>query len=84
MSNPQHMTPDQIAAIEEDCVRILQEMIRIPSVNFGEGKGNEKAVAEYVAAQLSDVGIASEFIVAGENRVSVVARISGSDTKRPG
>jgi acetylornithine deacetylase/succinyl-diaminopimelate desuccinylase-like protein len=84
MTQPRSFTPEQIAAIEDDSVRLLQEMIRIPSVNFGDGKGDEKAVAEYVAAQLAEVGIESEFVIAGENRWSVVATISGSDNKRPG
>jgi len=84
MTTPLHITPEQMTSMEEDAVRLLQEMIRIPSVNFGEGKGNEKAVADYVASQLADVGIESEFVTSAENRVSVVARIPGSDTERPG
>ncbi|CAB4959741.1 unannotated protein [freshwater metagenome] len=70
--------------LEEDCIQLCQELIRIPSVNFGEGRGDEKAVAEYVAAKLAEVGIASELIEAGPNRVNVVAEIKGSDSSRPG
>ena len=77
-------TPDQISSIEEDSIRLLQEMIRIPSVNYGEGKGDEKAVAEYVAKQLNEVGIESEFVISEGNRWSVVARIQGKDINRPG
>ena len=84
MSQPLQLSADQIASIEEDSVRLLQEMIRIPSVNYGEGKGDEKAVAEYVAAQLAEVGIESKFYVSAENRVSVVATIEGLDSKRSG
>ncbi|MEN9325200.1 MAG: hypothetical protein RL414_954 [Actinomycetota bacterium] len=78
------MSAEQMSAMEDDAVTLLQEMIRIPSVNFGEGRGDEKAVAEYVASKLSEVGIESEFFISAENRVSVVARIAGSDTSRPG
>jgi len=78
------LSTEQLASIEEDSVRLLQEMIRIPSVNYGEGKGDEKAVAEYVAAQLAEVGIESKFYISAENRVSVVATIEGADPKRPG
>jgi acetylornithine deacetylase/succinyl-diaminopimelate desuccinylase-like protein len=67
-----------------DCVRLCQEMIRIPSVNFGEGKGDEKAIADYVVEQLQEVGIECELIETAPNRVNVVARIAGSDTSRPG
>ena len=59
-------------------------MIRIPSVNFGEGVGDERAMADYVAAKLAEVGVASELIVTGENRVNVVAKIPGRDSSRPG
>jgi acetylornithine deacetylase/succinyl-diaminopimelate desuccinylase-like protein len=59
-------------------------MIRIPSVNFGDGVGDERAVADYVAKKLAEVGIDSELIVTGENRVNVVAKIVGVDQKRPG
>ena len=59
-------------------------MIRIPSVNYGEGVGDERAMADYVAKKLAEVGIASELIVTGENRVNVVAKITGSDQSRPG
>jgi len=43
--------------LELEAIRICQELIRIPSVNYGEGKGDEKAVADYIAALLSEVGI---------------------------
>jgi acetylornithine deacetylase/succinyl-diaminopimelate desuccinylase-like protein len=67
-----------------ECISICQEMIRIPSVNYGEGKGDERAIADYVAAKLAEVGIESELIVTGENRVNVVAKIEGVDQNRPG
>ncbi|MEY3434296.1 MAG: hypothetical protein RL057_676, partial [Actinomycetota bacterium] len=57
--------------LENDVVTLCQELIRIPSVNFGEGKGDEKAAAEYVAAKLAEVGIASKFYESAPNRVSV-------------
>ncbi len=70
--------------LENDVITLCQELIRIPSVNFGEGKGDEKAAAEYVAAKLAEVGIASKFYESAPNRVSVVARIEGTDQSRPG
>ena len=79
-----HMSEIDLNLLEEDCIKMCQELIRIPSVNFGEGRGDERAVADYVAAKLAEVGIASELIVTGENRVNVVAKIEGSDQSRPG
>jgi hypothetical protein len=35
-------------SLEEETIRICQELIRIPSVNYGEGNGDESAVAAYV------------------------------------
>ena len=64
--------------LENDVVTLCQELIRIPSVNYGEGKGDERAVAEYVAAKLAEVGIPSKLYESAPNRVSVVARIEGT------
>jgi acetylornithine deacetylase/succinyl-diaminopimelate desuccinylase-like protein len=78
------MEKNELLVTEADCLQILQEMIRIPSVNHGEGKGDEEAIAKYVAGKLAEVGIKSELIETGPKRVNVVARIPGEDTSRPG
>lgn len=74
----------QLAELEADVVTLCQELIRIPSVNFGEGKGDESAVAEYVVAKLAEVGIDAKIYESAPKRVSVVARIEGTDSSRPG
>ena len=88
MGNPKEdsdgMETIDLELLEAECISICQEMIRIPSVNFGEGVGDERAIAAYVVAKLSEVGIESELIVTGENRVNVVAKIEGRDSSRPG
>ena len=78
------LSADQIIELENETILLCQEMIRIPSVNHGEGLGDEKAMAEYVASKLSEVGIKSELIETAPNRVNVVAKIEGSDPNRPG
>ena len=83
-ANEYNLTSDQMAEMESDVVTLLQELIQIPSVNHGEGKGDEKAVAEYVAAKLAEVGIESEIIETAPNRLNVVARIPGVDQTRGG
>lgn len=70
--------------LEEEVVKICQDLIRIPSVNFGDGKGDEKAVAEYVVASLAEVGIPAKIFESAPNRCNVIANIEGSDTSRPG
>ena len=79
-----NLTPDQLIELENETILLCQEMIRIPSVNYGEGNGDEKAMAEYVAAKLSEVGTTCELIETAPNRVNVVAKIEGRDTNRPG
>jgi acetylornithine deacetylase/succinyl-diaminopimelate desuccinylase-like protein len=78
------LTDAQRIELEEDVVKLCQELIQIPSVNFGEGKGDEKAAAEYVAAKMKEVGIQSKIYESAPNRCSVVARIEGKDKSKPG
>ena len=42
------MTTATHSELELEAIRICQELIRIPSVNFGDGKGDEKDVAAHV------------------------------------
>jgi acetylornithine deacetylase/succinyl-diaminopimelate desuccinylase-like protein len=78
------LSKDQIIELENETITLCQEMIRIPSVNHGEGLGDEKAMAEYVAKKLTEVGINSELIETAPNRVNVVAKVEGADQNRPG
>ena len=78
------LTAQQIVELENETILFCQEMIQIPSVNHGEGRGDEKAIAQYVAGKLTEVGIECELIETAPNRVNVVAKILGSDTSRPG
>lgn len=72
------------SALESEVVSICQDLIRIPSVNFGEGRGDERAVAEYVVASLKEVGIDSTIYESAPNRCNAIARIKGTDSSRPG
>ena len=78
------LSKEQIIELENETITLCQEMIRIPSVNHGECKGDEKAMAEYVASKLAEVGIKSELIETAPNRVNVVAKVEGADQSRPG
>ncbi len=66
-----------------EVVSICQDLIRIPSINYGD-RGDERAVAAYVVAALKEVGLDPEVIISGENRVNVAVRIEGTDRSRPG
>jgi len=70
--------------LETEVIRICQDLIRIPSVNFGGGIGDEKAVAEYVVASLADVGIESKIYESAPGRCNVIAKLPGRDSQRPG
>ena len=70
--------------VEDEAIRICQELIRIPSVNYGEGRGDEAAVAVYVVASLAEVGITAKIYESAPNRCNVIARIKGTDSNRPG
>jgi acetylornithine deacetylase/succinyl-diaminopimelate desuccinylase-like protein len=78
------MTTTTHSQLELETIRICQELIRIPSVNFGEGKGDEKDVAAHVVALLKEVGIDSQTYESAPGRCNVIARIKGSNPSRPG
>ena len=78
------LTPALREELERDVISLCQELIQIPSVNFGEGKGDEEAAAHYVAAKLKEVGIESTIYESAPKRCSVVARYEGTDSSLPG
>ena len=78
------MTTATHSELELEAIRICQELIRIPSVNFGDGKGDEKDVAAHVVKLLSEVGIESKTYEAAPGRCNVIARIKGSNPNRAG
>lgn len=84
-----HMTSLQLTAAEReelhsDAISICQTLIRIPSVNFGEGKGDEAAVAAKVVDLLNEVGISSRIYESAPGRCNVIAHIKGQDESRSG
>lgn len=67
-----------------ETIRICRELIQIPSVNYGDGNGNEKEVADHVVKLLDEVGIKSTVYESAPGRCNVIARIKGRDSNRPG
>ncbi len=68
---------------EDEVVELCRDLIRIPSVNRGDGSGpGERAAAEYVLESLADVGIEGTLYESAPGRASVIARIEGTDTSR--
>jgi len=84
--NVDSVSPDpaltaEVAATE--VVELCRELIRFESVNFGDGSGpGERAIAEFVATKLSDVGCEAEIVESEPGRASVVTRIAGADRTR--
>ncbi len=74
----------EIRNLEDEAIRICQDLIRIPSVNFGEGRGDEEAVAKYIVASLAEVGIEAKIYESAPMRCNVIARIKGSNSDKPG
>ena len=72
------------AELHSDAISICQTLIRIPSVNYGDGKGDEAAVAAKVVEFLLEAGIDSEIFESAPGRCNVIAHIKGADEKRPG
>ncbi len=78
------MTANQATA-QDEVVGICRELIRIDTSNPGDHSGpGERKAAEYVAALLAEVGLEPELLESHPKRTSVVARIEGQDSSRPG
>ena len=59
--------------------RIAQDLIRFPSVNWGEGRSDGEAeAAAYLEAELQRLGLAPQLFEPEPGRVSVVARVEGA------
>ena len=74
----------EIRNLEDEAIRICQDLIRIPSVNFGEGRGDEEAVAKYIVASLAEVGIDAKIYESAPKRCNVIARIKGRNPDKSG
>jgi len=68
----------------DDVVRICRDLIRIDTTNTGDTTTSmgERAAAEYVAAQLAEVGLEPVMHESEPGRTSVVARFPGADQSR--
>ncbi len=67
----------------DEVARICQDLIRIDSSNYGEGRGDESEVAVYVVAQLREVGLEPQVVESAPGRPSVFVRLPGADSSLP-
>ena len=82
MTAPAEHPSDRRTAADE-VVELCSDLIRIDSTNFGDGSGpGERQAAEWVAAQLAEVGLEPTIVETGERRTNVIARIEGEDRSR--
>lgn len=84
-----HMSSNQLTAAEREelhaeAISICQTLIRIPSVNYGDGKGDESAIAAKVVELLGEVGVTAKIYESAPGRCNVIANIKGSNQERPG
>jgi acetylornithine deacetylase/succinyl-diaminopimelate desuccinylase-like protein len=84
VSQPSPTQTGNGASAESEVVDICRDLIRIDTSNYGGNEGpGERAAAEYVAAQLAEVGLEPEIFESSPGRASTVARIEGEDPSRP-
>jgi acetylornithine deacetylase/succinyl-diaminopimelate desuccinylase-like protein len=68
----------------DEVVRLASELIAIDTTNTGDrsAPGTERPAAEYVAAELADVGYEPVYVESGARRGNVVVRLPGADPAR--
>jgi acetylornithine deacetylase/succinyl-diaminopimelate desuccinylase-like protein len=72
-----------MTAPDREVVDLCRELIRIDTSNYGDDTGpGERKAAEYVAEQLTEVGLEPAVYEAAPGRASVVVRLDGSDPAR--
>lgn len=77
------MTID-FSAAQSEVVQICQELIRIDTQNWGEGKANpERPAADYLAQKLEEVGLETTIYESGPGRANLVARVKGKNPDLP-
>lgn len=74
-----HHSPDT------EVVQLCHDLIRFDTSNFGDSSGpGERDAAEYVAAQLADVGIEATIVESEPGRANVIAQWGDRTSTRPG
>lgn len=82
-------TAAELDLLQEEAVRLTQELIRVDTTNFGGndpetwGKGEAEA-AELVVRELREVGLEPEVYESAPGRPTVVVTIPGEDRERSG
>lgn len=72
-------------AAEDEVAALASDLIKIDTTNRGDHSGpGERAAAEHVAALLAEAGLEPRIFESHPKRASVVARIEGTDSARPG
>ena len=80
-----------MSALEKVCdeaasevVQLCQDLIRLDTQNWGEGKANpERIAADYIAEKLAEVGVESQIFESAPGRANLFARIPGKNPDRP-
>jgi acetylornithine deacetylase/succinyl-diaminopimelate desuccinylase-like protein len=78
--NAQEAYPVDWSAVEIEALEYFSTLIRTDTSN---PPGNETAVAEFLKAELEQVGIEANLYALDPARANMVARISGNGSKRP-
>ncbi|WP_029089215.1 M20/M25/M40 family metallo-hydrolase [Brevibacterium album] len=75
-----HTPGDRFDGAVAETLGIAQSLIRFDTQNWGEGKANpEREATEWIAEQLSEVGLDSVIHDSEPGRANLVARIPGTD-----
>jgi acetylornithine deacetylase/succinyl-diaminopimelate desuccinylase-like protein len=75
---------DETETLAADAIDLCAQLIRFDTSNFGGGESRgEREAAEWVAAELTDAGLAPTVLESAPRRANTVVRIPGTDPAAP-
>lgn len=69
--------------LEQDAIKVAQDIIKIDTSNYGDGSGpGERVAGEYVCQFYDQLGLEYTYLESEKNRASVITTLPGTDSSQ--